>query len=601
MTETKAKTPQRQPIFAEGLYESLVALVIIIIAIYAALLDYQVEVASDNRDDTAVDMQFLAIDAGSLQTMGQIRSDFAWTQAYRYWLELDTLAALAYNRFDDPATARYDAVREEVTAISPLLNETYFPPELLDPDIRAYEADTYLVDVVRLREQFEDLAIQRAFWSQTVNAYQAQQSILTTALVLLGISITLVKNPRMQLFFTVVASAGIIVSVFWTVLTWQAQSPVRSEVAMEAYAQAVGLEWQLRYDEAVTAYTEAISAQPDYSSAYIRRGFVYREQEDFANAIPDFEAAVRAERTEVATLGQLGELYYLTGRLEDASAVARTGIEANNDPIHYFDLGRNELVQGNISEARVAYAQGVARVEAIVSEARANGQEPSPLLYRSVDIAFLELDDLLACINGGDCSQAAPLETITVSNEVKSALLENSKLLKELNVAQEFSVSAAPPEVSFSPITQSAVYSDDTTDSDGEYIVDGTFNVNLTSTFSAVPQGTQFLVKVFIGDDEFPALRQIETWERGEAGEITVPLTFRPGQDFDEYGIQLYIDAKLVGETTFFLTDFPPEPEDAAAEEVTTEDAATTEEATTEDTAAAEEVATEESAGNGNG
>ena len=169
----------------------------------------------------------------------------------------DSLAFSAKQGGETEIAREYEAVRDRLAQVNPLLSPPYFNPSSgAFPDINAYEADLYLIDSTSLVEHFANSATISDEWDNKSSAYVSHLTLLTVALFLLGLSVTIVGRARWMFVAMGTVIAGI--AVVWMAIT--AVKPVGAvpEPAMDAYAHGVGLAFEEKYEQAVQAF-DAVS------------------------------------------------------------------------------------------------------------------------------------------------------------------------------------------------------------------------------------------------------------------------------------------------------------------------------------------------------
>jgi tetratricopeptide (TPR) repeat protein len=99
-----------------------------------------------------------------------------------------------------------------------------------------------------------------------------------------------------------------------------------------------------QYQEAINAYTEAISQNPSFGRAYLRRGAAYMASSEYREAIQDFNQAILINpHFTLAYLGK-GNSYENLGRKQSALQSYRLVIEyATPDQQRYIDMARSRI------------------------------------------------------------------------------------------------------------------------------------------------------------------------------------------------------------------------------------------------------------------
>jgi hypothetical protein len=67
--------------------------------------------------------------------------------------------------------------------------------------------------------------------------------------------------------------------------------------------------------------------------------------------------------------------------------------------------------------------------------------------------------------------------------------------------------------------------------------------------------GSTYVLKLFIDDEEDPSWRIVEPWKLGASGTAKIPLSYGYSDNFDfaagEYVVELYVDWRLVQRGSF--------------------------------------------------
>lgn len=539
--------------FTADRYTTLATILLAVLGTITAVVGYISGRAGDISGTlyTQVTQQTMA--ATSTLALGQFTADYGWSQAYRLWLEFDTMGYLTYET-DEQLTSYYDAVRNQLTELSPLLQEPYFNPEVdSEPDIRRFESDSYLVRLTRQQQELNLLTQLADFWGAKADEYGMIDRIIATCLLLVALVTSVIDNTRVKYASLIFVFS---LAVYCAVQTVEIESripPSRPAAAMDKLADGVGLYHQYLYEDAITAFSEAIELDPEYVEAYVRRGFAYRDLFDEGGdseilplATADFEVAVEGGRSEIDVIGQLAELYYLQGKFEDAIRVSQIGVDETSEFIHMFDLARSTLASADIDTAKSLYADGIEQARNTYDEAE--GHSPSVSFWRYLDIAMLELDDLAQCATEEICDGAPPYESLDNKEEIAQVAEDIASQLKNLSVQLEFpdvSIDGSDTvEVKSLTFTGDADFTNDTLVF--EY---GIREIEVSFNYANVPPDATMLMKVFIDNWEYPPLRYITSLSDTPDGNITFPLN--PGIELGEYTVQLFVNGTLQSQTQF--------------------------------------------------
>lgn len=275
--------------------------------------------------------------------------------------------------------------------LSPLLAQPYFDAETGAIDVARYEADTYVVEITALTEKFVAASSVKDAWDAKANTYIVHLTLLAVALFMFGLAIT-ISTPATRIVFVGAGSLATLVAVVWATSITLQPVPDRREQgsAIDAYARGYGLAYQGRYEQAIDAYNGALSASPDYASAYAQRADAYSSLGDNAKAAADYEQARANGDESTSTAGNLGWTYYVLGRFDDAIKLNRETLAKSPDELWIrFNQAVTLLAAGQIDAARAEYKSGMDQSAQQVAAAKAAKQEPPYVLWWSLDMAAL--------------------------------------------------------------------------------------------------------------------------------------------------------------------------------------------------------------------
>ncbi|CAG0935396.1 hypothetical protein TFLX_04234 [Thermoflexales bacterium] len=538
----------------------------IILAILAALVAVIAFLQSDAgaRDDRANrDSKRYATEALGRKIDGTARLNFDYNNAYQAWYELDLLATAAANREDEAAALRYQTLRDEMAALSPLLAAPYFDSATGNVDIAKYETETYLTDVTVLSEKFNAASAVKDAWDAKANTYIVQLTLLAVALFMFGLATT-ISRPLARWIFVGVGTFTSVVAVVWAAaITLQPVPDLRERPgAIEAYARGVSLAYQNRYAEARAAFDEALTAAPDYTAAFAQRAETKSALNEPESAVNDYVAARRHGDESAATAGNLAWTYYLLGQFEEANQLSREVLADKPDELWLrFNLALSLLAAGQSEAAQVEYQSTMDRSTQLVAEAKAAGQEPPYLLWWSLDEAALDLDDLMDIIDTREGQP--PADKITKPAEARAAAQELLAQLKSLAVGLEFTGKPAtraraakisPFEFGTGETDEQGNLIDVTT---AEEFPAGTQEVLVLFEYEDLRDGQETIVKVYIDGEEDPSWRVIMPWDMGPAGAAQIPLSVAYSDTFvlapGEYEVDLFIDGQLAQRGHFMV------------------------------------------------
>ena len=536
-------------------FKRMTAVLIALVTLFAAIVAY-LQSDAGNRDDQANrDNKRYALEALGRQVSGDARVNYDYNTAYQSWQELDLLATSAENRGDEKAAARYSELRDSMVTLSPMLAAPYFDAEKGNVDIARYEADTYLVEITSLQERFLASSLVKDAWDGKANTYIVHLTLLAVSLFLFGMSVMVSGSTTRWIFAT--TGIGItLVAVIWAVSTFmQPVVDLRSQgTAIDQFAQGVGLTHQEKWQEAISAFDQALAASPNYGRAFAERAGAQNSLGNYEAAAADYEKA-RANGEDGANVaGELAWVYHLLGRFDDAVAMNRTALGVSPDELWIqYDLGLSLLASGKVDEAKAEYTKGMNLAAKQVADAKAAGAEPPSYLWWGLDDAANGLDDLIFALDGGDTTPAK--DKIVNPEAVAPAAQELVAQIKSLSVALEYH--GAPPTNSLtaqiSPfLIAEPVYNDkgEVIDySEVESVPFGTQEVAILFDFAQMKNGQEVVFKVYVDGEEDPSWRVIAPWEAGEAGTFEQPLSLAYSDNFvlaaGDYVVEMYVDSQL--------------------------------------------------------
>lgn len=563
MSEQFQETQER-PLFAANTFVSIVALIFAVLAVVTSVIASLESDAGLRVSQTATLAQKELIEATRVQTVGEMEAGYAWTQVYRLWLEWDTRAYNSglYENTDEQERAQ--VVRDRLQTLSPLMGTEYYPDPSdfsTSPQIERFEADTFIRELTFKTEKFKNYNHLTSAWDEKADNYTNYLAWLTLALILLGFSVTLITDVRLRVMILFASFIIIVWSISSTIDNYRQEILVLPDEAMAHYAEGRALASQYLFAEAAVEYTKAIELADHYEDAYVARAIAYRfdyrdngnaEGEDkLGLAIVDYEKAVTEfGKREVDTVAGLAEIYYLQGRFADAIRVSQLGAESG-DWINLFDKGRSTLASGDIAGSVAIYDEALNAATAEYNGFIAAGQQPAVDFWRNLDIALLELDYLAVCFTDDYCDEAPPKETMTPSPELTAAIIAQSSEIKTLSMSLElFDALQTVVDAKFDGILVFSPTAENP-DEPVDYLDSGSQTITLKSNFEGMKDGQVFSVRVYLDDLQYPTLRYVEEWTRGETGVFELPMNI--GEDYGFYTIQFFVDGQLVAEGGFGL------------------------------------------------
>ncbi|MFN8441265.1 MAG: tetratricopeptide repeat protein [Caldilineaceae bacterium] len=588
MNDSQPKKRRRW--FSGEPFERLVALLIAVVTLITAVVAY-LDADASGRSATAYrEAQQFSIQAMGARARGEVLAGYAWTDAYRTWLELDTQSVLAKADGDEQATDRYVNVRDRIATLTPLLQPPYFDASTQDrPNLRAYESDLYIEETTAMTEHFTNAYRIADGWGEKSGAYLIHLTLLTVSLFLYGLSTTV--SGRMSWLFIVLGSILSLVTLVWMISVVQTPVYAYPKGAITAYAHGVGLAHQQRYDEAVTSFNHAIELEPDYVRAYYQRANAYNALNKFQEAAADYAANIELGAENINVFWNYGWTFYRMGDYDQAVVQTEAALADAPDQVAlYFNKALMQLAAGKVEDANTTYQAGMNLVSQEVTDARQEEKQPPSSLWWYLDTAVLDLHHLYNCAKEQKCEGAPPTEKIVQPEQSAELAHHWAETLQNLSVSLEYSdqISQSGKDALAAVQLNNISFTKGVYDASGKLVAYSDLNEqNAPMRFGMVNEsqgeemdtslaraGTainrdlfvnfkyqgmkrdQLLVmKVFLGDREASGLRLITKWSLGESGSAILPLT--PGRTFTlapgDYRVELYVDAQLVQTGTFTL------------------------------------------------
>lgn len=369
-------------------FKRLVAVLVVSITFFGALVGYLQTVASNEEEKAARDANVSAVSSFA----SQVDANTQFRTAYDVYTEsklIQQRQLIAHNRnllVQDPVaaleSARWESVRQSFEALSPLLNEKRYKDDA-DPRFpERFGADVNLdPNKVRLQQAARAELVQD--FGGKADAYVAVLTVLAVSLFLIGLSLTVSGKGRRFLFLPGVGLAA--VCVLWAGFIAAREISRTPARAISAVADGDRLAEQKRFDEAIEAYSDAIDARSDYGIAFGRRAdahFLAGSPQNAANfvsitdekslkrAISDGESAIaNGAETDLSVVASLGFQYFLAKDYGKAARFTSDALDLNDKrPELWFNRGVIELARGNNDESLEAYAEAVRLTAALPFE-----------------------------------------------------------------------------------------------------------------------------------------------------------------------------------------------------------------------------------------
>lgn len=552
---------------SDAQFNRIVAVLLALMTAFAALIAYLQGDASIRDDRANRDSKRYSIEAFGNQVSGDARVNYDYNVAYQAVYELELLANSASNRGDDAAAARYQALAEEARQLSPMLGDQYYDVENGTADVARYEADTYLVQITTLSEQFKAASDVKDGWDAKANTYIIHLTLLGVVLFMLGLSTTL-SGGNVRWIFVGTGLVIALITMVWAFINWS--KPVfdlRTQGdAIPAYAAGVGLAHQDKNEEAITAFDIALQAYPKYAAAWAERANANLALGDLDAAISDFEQARASGDKTAYVAGDLAWAYYQQGRYEDAVKMNQIALAASPDELWIqFDLALSLLAQGDSAGAQAAYQKGMDQAAEQVAAAQSSGQAPPSYLWSSLLDGADSLDGLIDTLENND--GLPPVETITDPEATLTAAYDWMAQLKNLALALEYTgqkPSADAPTAVISPLAFTTILD---VDEQGEAIYSepmtefepGTDEIVVNFDYSNLQPGQVVAFKLYVNGEEDPSWRMVDPWELDADGSAVIELSYAYSDTFvfdpGLYTVEIYVDYHLMQRDFFYVNE----------------------------------------------
>lgn len=606
MRMKKDSQGQARPWFNGDPFERLVALLIGIVTLLSAVVGY-LQVVNDGYSTKAYDQgQQFALQSIGGRARGEILAGYAWSDAYRTWLALDTQSVVALNDGDEEAAQRFLVARDRIAGLSPLLQSPYFEEATQDfPNVRAYEADLYIRETAALQENFLNADAIGAAWGEKAGKHGVQLTLFTVVLFLYSLSLT-VGGPMRWPFVWLSSLIGLATTA-WMIQVVLTPVTAIPQAAIQSYASGMALAHQQGYSQAQSAFDEAIQLAPKYANALYERAKTHHFLGELEEAAADYTAAMENGREDVNVYWNAGWNAYLMGDHTQAIALTEQALALAPEQLAlHFNLALAQLANGQVIEAKTTYAVGVLLAEQEVEAMRSAGKDPPVSLWWYLDTAVTDLRNLHQCLESDECDGAPPRTAIETNFQISPTAELMQHQIASLAVALEYpnqmaevaparSPQPAPevgpdtapqpnpesgPElgglafstgvydaagklVSLVPLGDSAAPLRFGMAQEGQGVNQDTSMVRATSAanrdvfvtfqYRGMSEGQLMVMKVYLNDREASGLRMAVPWTLGESGEASLPLS--PGRTFTlspgDYRVDFFINGEFVQTGTF--------------------------------------------------
>jgi tetratricopeptide (TPR) repeat protein len=358
-------------------FRRLVALGVVLITLFGAIVSYAQAVESNDEDIAARDAQRDAIEGlgAQVDSSAALVADLRVSSAIDAIIQRQALNAARVEAIGGDADSdvhlaareRLAAVAEAVADLTPV-DPTDGGSILADIAERSRRPDQ-----ARLRQTVEaDLANDHGGKADT---YVAILTVLAVALFLFGLSLTVSGRSRFVLLVPGIAIA--LVCVAWSVVTSARPVTDVSGSAIADVAEGQRLASIGDLEGAIQRYDDAIADSPDFAAAFARRAdatffqgstqagqtnFIsITSEEALEDALADLDQALSlGASSDVVTVADAGFFNFLAGDFDRSVELSTAAIELNDSlAAVWFNLGVAEVARGDEDAAEDAYEEGL--------------------------------------------------------------------------------------------------------------------------------------------------------------------------------------------------------------------------------------------------
>ena len=587
MTMTQEAKKQAKPWFTGEPFEQMIGLLIAVVTLLAAVAGY-LQVEADGRSTKAYNEgQQFALQAIGGRARGEILAGYAWSDAYRTWLALDTQSVLAKNETDETASQQFLTARDRIATLTPLLQPPYFDDAAQEhPNLRAYESDLYIRETAALRENFLNADSVGAAWGDKSGKFVVHLTLFTVALFLYSLALTVAG--RVRWLFVGMSSLMSVATTVWMISVVLLPVTALPQSAIQSYATGVGLGHQQNPALAQQAFDQAVQIAPDFGNALYERAKVSYALNQLERAAADYQAAMDSGRQDANVFWNAGWNAYRMGDYAQSVVYTQEALAQLPDQIAlHFNLALAQLAAGQLTEAESSYALGVTLAEQQVVSLRAEGNEPPVSFWWYLDTAALDLHNLSICIEQDECDGAPPHAAVSANAEISPTAQHWQRTLQSLAVGLEYPAhrvqtavaaqmgalafttgvyDAAGALVSYMPLGETAAPLRFGMAQEGEGVSLDTSMVRANSAvnrdvfvnfkYDGLKDDQLIVMKVYLNDREASGLRLALPWTLGTTGEASLPLS--PGRTFTlapgDYRVDFFVDGQFVQTGTFKIS-----------------------------------------------
>ncbi len=357
------------------------ALVVVLITLFGAVVAYLHEQNSNSEDNAAREAQIEAIQGFGKQVDGSTQYQFDRSQFVEQQLLLRRIdVATSQQRTTDPTfSAVYGADASRLTSLHDTMTSGA-AIQSFDADSADFAKSQVDPDVARLEQQV--FAAEANDYGNKADAYVALLTVLAVGIFLIGLSLTVSGRGR---YLLAIPGIGIaVICVVWAVfITTGSITKIPDDtITLTAQGQQkelaapVDANGNTDYSDAIATYKKAIASSPNFGPAYARlsnaefeNGVHNSEGSQFESvsdtdatkrAIAAGEKAISLGESNPSLLSSVGFYDFTLGDYDRAEQLSRQALDNGNEiePL-IFNLGVAQAAQNEKSSARATYDHGI--------------------------------------------------------------------------------------------------------------------------------------------------------------------------------------------------------------------------------------------------
>jgi len=529
-------------------FNRLSAFAIAVITAIAAIIGYLQNDAGARDDRANRDSKRYSVQAFGRQVSGQARVNFDYYRVYQAYTEYEVQQQSA-EKAGKTGSKVYEDMADEVRKLSPLLAGVYYEAKTGEVDLPRYEAETYLVEMTRLGQQFKAAAAVKDGWDYKANTYIVHLTLLAVALFLWGLAAT-IAGPSTRGLFSVAGTAVALWATLWAGILWS--KPVydlrTAGQAIEDYSQAYGLEHRAEEAknakslraEALKKLDSALSAAPDYQDALLLRAQVRTEEGQLEPAAQDLQKLISLDASSAEAHAMLAGVYYDLGQFDKSIASIQEARKLKSDEAWFIlDTALAQLAAGQVAPAQATVKEAIDLVAARIAEAAQKKEEPPSDLLEALSIAAIDFEEL------GEKKKVKEAEAI--ANQLASAEMA----LEYTGKLPVGSLTAKIGELSFTETSQDGKEDKPAAEEFAGHVT----QISTHFEYSGMKDGQSVIFRIYHDGVEDTSWRVIDDWTGGAEGEYeqvlspgyTDTFTFEPG----EYLVEVYVDFHFAAAGSF--------------------------------------------------